>query len=416
MDALLLKLKHRELGSDPPRYQPRDPPRYELLEKKRVIRVGRKIRGGEGAVEIGYISSPFKPYIRKLYLNPERRSLGEGKVTLVVAPKGVGKTNLTRLYTQAFYRTTRKMPIVVFQEKRGDLDFTRKEDPEKLMSMGIEPIKLPEDCQKFLIPGENYRIPLAEIEYSELMEYIGKRIGSSQGDRIIQRVWYDRKGRNRHRTLEELAEACEEVIETMEEREDANISIVRTSINRFLDLIELDRLIESSRELSFREIIDEEKINIVDLSRIGDDEERRFVVSATLRMLERNYHETPCFVALTEAHVYAPVAGNPASAKVINRIVTVLARSYGWNVFLETQSPQNLNPRVVENVDEVFIFGFTSKKKREALIRSLQMKLEDVADLFYYVCKDIGKGEGLYATINDQSTPYFVVTYLSPVG
>jgi len=398
-------------------YRPRDPPRYELLERrKRIVRIGRKVRGGERAAEIGYISSPFKPYLRKLYLNPERRSLGEGKVTLVVAPKGVGKTNLTRLYTQAFYRTTKRMPIVVFQEKRGDLDFTRREDPEKLMSMGIEPIKLPDDCQQYLIPGENYRIPLAEIEYSELMEYIGKKIGSSQGDRIIQRVWYDREGRNRHRTLEELAEACEEVIEAMEERDDTHISIVRTSINRFLDLIELDRLIESSRELSFREIIDEERINIVDLSRIGDDEERRFVVSATLRMLERNYSHVPCFVALTEAHVYAPAAGNPASAKVINRIVTVLARSYGWNVFLETQSPQNLNPRVVENVDEVFVFGFTSKKKREALIRSLQMNLEDVADIFYYVCRDIGKGEGLYATINDQNTPYFVVTHLSPVG
>lgn len=414
---ILENLKNHEIGDDVKKYEPREPLRYELLEKKKkIIRIGRKTRGGEHSVQIGYITSPFKPYMKRLFINPRRRSQGEGKVTLVVAPKGVGKTNLTRLYAQAFYRTTRDIPIILFQEKRGDLDFTRRADPEKLIDMGIQPIRLPDDCQHFLIPGENFKIPLAELEYTELMDYIGKRIGSAQGDRLIQRIWHDRDGRNRHLDLIELRRACEEIIASMEEREDTHVETVRTTINRFLDLIDLDRLIESDRHASLLDYIDPERINIIDLSKIGDDTEKQFIVASTLKMLERHYPESPCFVAITEAHIYAPMSKMPASARVINRVVTVLARSYGWNIFLETQSPQNLNPRVVENVDELYIFGFTSKRKRQALISSIQMNLEDIADAFYYQCRDLGKGEGLYATITDQNTPYFVITHLSPVG
>jgi len=398
------------------RYSLTNPIRYEgLVKKRKIISIGHKRRGAERSVKIGYITSPFSPYVRSLYITPRRRSSGEGKVTLVVASKGVGKTNLTRLYTQAFYRASR-FPIIVFQEKRGDLDFTRRQDPELLASMGIKPIKLPNDCQKFLIPGENYKIPLAEIEYTEIMDYIGKRIGSSIGDRIIQRIWNDRYGNNHHINLDTLKEAVNDYLRQIEEREDSHVEVIRSTINRFLDLIELDKLIESERVRDFLDYIDPEKINIIDLSKIGDDYEKQFIVASTLRMLENHYPEQPCFVALTESHVYAPTGKQPASLSVIMRVVTVLARSYGWNVLLETQSPQNLHPRVLENVDEIFVFGYISKSKRQALSRMIQMNLEDIIEPFYAYIRNINKGEGLYATITDFNTPYYVTTFLSPVG
>lgn len=415
--AILEKHKDGEIGTSRLSYQPRNPPRYAQMEKrKRIIRVGRKIRGSDPTVQIGVISSPFRPFMRRLYFNPRTRSTGEGKVTLVVAPKGIGKTNLTRLYAQAFYRTTKNYPIILFQEKRGDLDFRRRADPETLTNLGIQPIKLPDDCQNYLNPGADFLIPLQELEYTELMDYIGKKMGSAQGDRIIQRIWRSRSGRNNHRDLDMLRRACDASIAEMEERGDTHIETVRTTMDRFIDLIDLDRLIESDERRTMLDYIDPQKINIVDLSRVGDETEKQFIVASTLRMLENHFPESPCFVAVTEAHVYAPMHGQPASSKVLNRIITVLARSYGWNIFLETQSPQNLYTRIVENADEVYVFGYTAKRKRNALIANLQMNLEDIMDIFYFTCRDLGKGDGLYGTINEQNIPYFTVTFLSPVG
>jgi len=407
-------LRNHEFGN-PTRYNPKTPPKYEHLEhKKRIIRIGRKMRNCERSVQIGWITSPFMPFRRRLYLTPTRRAEEKGKVTLVVASKGVGKTNLTRLFTQAFYRAS-NFPIIVFQEKKGDLDFTRRQDPERLIELGIQPIRLPDDCQHVLIPGQNYKIPLVEIEYSELMDYIGKKIGSSVGDRVIQRLWHDRKILG-IKNLDDLRYNAERYIERLSEREDTHVDVIRSTMNRFFDLIEMDRLIEHRHNYDFLDIIEPDKINIVDLSELGDDTEKQFVVAATLRMLENHYPRRPCFVALTESHVYAPNGKRPASLLVLMRIVTVLARSYGWNILLETQSPQNLNQRIVENVDEVFVFGYLSKSKRKALARNLQMNLEDIVNPFYYQIRDIDKGEGLYATIDHFNIPFFVKTFLSPVG
>ncbi len=407
-------LKNFEFGN-PPRHTPKTPPKYEHLEhRKKIIRIGRKSRNCERSVQIGWVISPFAPFRRRLYITPVRRAEESGKVTLVIASKGVGKTNLTRLFTQAFYRAS-NFPIIVFQEKKGDLDFTRRPSPEKLIELGIQPIRLPDDCQNILIPGENYRIPLMEIEYSELMDYIGKKVGSSAGDRVIQRLWHDRRLLG-IRNLDDLRYHSERYIQRLEEREDTHTDIIRSTMNRFFDLIEMDRLIDHEHDYDFLDIIDPDKINIVDLSELGDDAEKQFVVASTLRMLENHFPRRPCFVAITESHIYAPSNRRPASLLMILRIVTVLARSYGWNILLETQSPQNLNPRIVENVDEVFIFGFISKSKREALAKNLQMNLEDILNPFYYQIRDIDKGEGLYATIEHPNIPYFVKTFLSPVG
>jgi len=64
-------------------------------------------------VQSGWITSLFAPYMRGFYVTPSRIAEKRGKVTLVVASKGVGKTNLTRMFTQAPY-IAGSFPIIVF--------------------------------------------------------------------------------------------------------------------------------------------------------------------------------------------------------------------------------------------------------------------------------------------------------------
>jgi hypothetical protein len=382
-------------------------------EEELPIHIKHKRRGSDYSVRLGYKISPKRFWTQPYYYNPRRRGVEEGKVVLVVAGKGIGKTNTLRNFVQAHYRTTRDDSIVVFQEKRGDLDFLRHPSPERLVEMNVEPVRLRSNgkpVQRYLVPGRNFKIPLQELEYSALMAYIGKKMGQSIADRIIERAWRDVRSR---RDIRRFRIKLNEILQNYEE--DPYFRTMQASVERFCELLEYDSLIETERDNTFLDYIDREIINIIDLSDIGDYEIKQFIVSQVLTMMERHFKRTRSFIGITEAHTYCPEEGmNPAKQAII-RAVTVLARSYGWTVFLETQSPHSMEKVVIENVDEVFILGYIPDSKLNKLLKTLSVNLYDLVS-FYYLADDIGKGEGIYGNVLEPTRPYIIKIGLSPVG
>ncbi len=380
-------------------------------------------RGCENAVKIGYRIGHRTPWMQPHYFNPSAYSVERGKVILVVAGKGIGKTNLMRNIIQAYYRTTRN-PIVAFQEKRGDLNFNRTPSINQIREVGIERIRLapPEGCaspQRKLIPlGEardrdefELRIPLAELDFSTISEYFGKRMSSTVAGLVLERVWQRREN---HMTIHDLVDAVENELYRFQEDPYFNTMVLHA--RRFIELLRMDRLLEVDRARSVHHYIHPEQINIVDLSELGDIDVKRFVVAQMLKMIERAYKRRECFIGITESHIYAPETGDFEAKREIIRLVTVLARSYGWTVFLETQSPDALERIVLENADEIYILGYVQRSKLTKLIRTASVNLEGFLDIFYRVADNIPKGMGVYGSAVDPTNPYVVRIQLSPVG
>jgi len=336
----------------------------------------------------------------------------------------VGKTNLMRNIIQAYYRTT-KNPIIAFQEKKDDLNFCRYPSASKCLEHGIERIRLapPDGCgsvQRRLVPlpftelGREeieYRIPLAEIDFSTISEYMGKKMSTTVAGLVLERVWQDPKN---HTTLEALVDAVSSELDRFEDDPYFNSIVMHTK--RFLSLIEMDRLIESERARSAGSYIHDQQINIIDLSSIGDLDIKRFIVAQTLKMVERAYRRRECFIGITESHIYAPETGDFESKREIIRLVTVLARSYGWTVFLETQSPDAIERIVLENADEIYILGYVQRSKLTKLLRTASVNFEGFLDIFYRVADNIPRGMGVYGSAVDPTNPYVVRIQLSPVG
>jgi DNA helicase HerA-like ATPase len=383
-------------------------------------------RGCEGAVKIGYRVGHRTSWMQPHYFNPRAYSVEKGKVILVVAGKGIGKTNLMRNIIQAYYRTT-KNPIIVFQEKRDDLNFNRTPTLKQIREAGIERVRLapPEGCnspQRTLAPLSEanpgakeksipLKIPLAEIDFSTISEYFGKRMSSSIAGLVLERVWQSREN---HMTIHNLVEAVENEIWRFEEDPYYNTMILH--VRRFIELLRMDQLLEVNRAKSVHNYIHPEQINIVDLSDLGDIDVKRFVVAQTLKMIERAYKRQECFIGITESHVYAPETGDFEAKREIIRLVTVLARSYGWTVFLETQSPDAIERILLENADEIYILGYVQRSKLTKLLRTASVNFEGFLDLFYKVTDNIPKGMGVYGSAVDPTNPYVVRIQLSPVG
>jgi len=399
--------------------------RIQLPKRKedRYIPLRLVYRGCENAVKIGYKIGHRTPWMQPHYFNPSAYSVEKGKVILVVAGKGVGKTNLMRNIIQAYYRTTRN-PIVAFQEKKDDLNFNRTPTLKQIREAGIERIRLvpPEGCsspQRRLIPlGEakdreeiDLRIPLAELDFSTISEYFGKRMSSTIAGLVLERVW---QSREKHLTINDLVNAVEN--ELYRFQDDPYFSTMVLHVRRFIELLKMDKLLEVEKVRSVHNYIHPEQINIVDLSEIGDMDVKRFIVAQMLRMIERAYKRRECFIGITESHIYAPETGDFESKREIIRLVTVLARSYGWTVFLETQSPDAIERVVLENADEIYILGYVQRSKLTKLIRTASANLEGFIDIFYKVTDHIPKGMGVYGSAADPTNPYVVRIQLSPVG
>ena len=79
-------------------------------EEEPTIHIKYKTRGSDYSVRIGWKISPKRFWTQPYYYNPRRRGIEEGKVVLVVAGKGIGKTNTLRNFIQAHYRTTKMIP------------------------------------------------------------------------------------------------------------------------------------------------------------------------------------------------------------------------------------------------------------------------------------------------------------------
>ncbi|MEM2191564.1 MAG: DUF87 domain-containing protein [Archaeoglobaceae archaeon] len=385
-------------------------------------------RGCETAVRIGYKIGHRTPWLQPHYFNPQAYSIERGKVILAVAGKGAGKTNLMRNLVQAYYRTT-KNPIVVFQEKKDDLDFNRSPTLKQIREAGVERIRLapPDTCnspQRGLIPlmDEERRkkrdrdefelkIPLAEIDYSTIAEYFGKRMSSTVAGLVLERVWQDWKNHTNIKLLEEAVRN-----ELIRFKDDPYYTNIELHCKRFLELLKMDQLLEIEKAKSVYSYIHPEQINIVDLSDIGDLDIKRFVVAQMLKMIERAFKRRECFIGITESHIYAPETGDFEAKREIIRLVTVLARSYGWTVFLETQSPDAIERIVLENADEIYILGYVQRSKLTKLLRTASVSFEGFVDLFYKVTDNIPKGMGVYGSAVDPTNPYVVRIQLSPVG
>lgn len=399
--------------------------RLQLPKRKddRYIPLRLVYRGCEGAVKIGYRIGHRTPWMQPHYFNPSAYSVERGKVILVVAGKGIGKTNLMRNIIQAYYRTT-KNPIIAFQEKRGDLNFNRSPSLNQIREAGIERIRLapPDGCaspQRYLVPLKEsesreeieLKIPLAELDYSTIAEYFGKRMSSTVAGLVLERVWQSREN---HMTIQDLVDAVEN--ELYRFQDDPYFNTMVLHVKRFIELLRMDQLLEVNKAKTVHGYIHPEQINIVDLSDLGDIDIKRFVVAQMLKMVERAYKRQECFIGITESHIYAPETGEFEAKREIIRLVTVLARSYGWTVFLETQSPDALERIVVENADEIYVLGYVQRSKLARLIRTASVKFEGFIDIFYRVVDNIPKGMGVYGSAVDPMNPYVVRIQLSPVG
>ncbi|RLI75986.1 hypothetical protein DRO97_02005 [Archaeoglobales archaeon] len=382
-------------------------------------------RGCENAVKIGYRIGHRTSWMQPHYFNPHDYSIEKGKVILVIAGKGIGKTNLMRNIIQAYYRTT-KNPIIVFQEKKEDLDFTRTPKLSQIIEARIERIRLapPEGCsspQRKLIPLPDdsdlkrdeleLKIPLSELDFSTIAEYMGKRMSATVAGLVLERVW---QNRDNHTTIRNLVQAVENELVRFEDDPYYNTMVMHVA--RFINLLQMDRLLEVKRVRGVQNYIHSEQVNIVDLSNIGDLDIKRFVVAQMLRMVEREFKRRECFIGITESHIYAPETGDFEAKREILRLVTVLARSYGWTVFLETQSPDALERIVLENADEIYILGYVQRSKLTKLLRTASVNFEGFLEMFYRVADNIPKGMGVYGSAVDPTNPYVVRIQLSPVG
>jgi hypothetical protein len=187
-------------------------------------------------------------------------------------------------------------------------------------------------------------------------------------------------------------------------------------LERFFQILEMDQLLEVHKAVNAEVIFDDQMINIVDLSDLSDVEQKQFVVAQTLKMVERLYKRRECFIGITETHTYAPEAGSNPAKDMIIRLVTVLARSYGWIVFLETQSPDALERIVLENADEIYILGYIQKSKLSKLIKCSSVCFEGFVDKYYKIVEDIPKGRGIWGSVANPTKPYLVQILRSPVG
>ncbi len=392
-------------------------------QEDRFIPVRVVYRGCEPAVRIGWRHGSRTPWIQPHYFNPSAYSIEKGKVIVVVAGKGIGKTNLLRNMVQAYYRTTRN-PIVVFQEKKDDLNFNRYPPVSKIKEFGIERIRLapPQGCrnnQRRLIPLPDelkkdemeYKLPLAEMDYSTLSEYLGKRMSMTVAGLVLEKIWRDRRN---HTSISALKDAIAREMPKFEN--DPYYNQILLYLERFLMFLEIDRLIEAKRAKFVDNYIHPEQINVIDLSNIGDLDIKRFVVAQTLNMLERTYRKKECFIGITESHIYAPETGDFESKRAMIRLVTVLARSYGWTVFLETQSPDAIERIILENADEIYILGYVQRSKLSKMLRTASVNFEGFIELFYKVAGSLPKGMGVYGLATDPYNPYVVRIQLSPVG
>ncbi len=400
------------------------PTRYVLAPlHKEPTAVEFKYRGLEKRVKIGYKCNPKRPIPSPHYFDPRMYKVESGKVILVVAGKGMGKTNLMRNIIQAYYRTTTN-PIIVFQEKAGDLNFNRYPTLRQCMRLGIEYIRLApptgkSSVQRYLVPLRDrlkreevrYKIPLCEIDYSSLEKYVSKRIGSTWAGMILERVWQNPKN---IQNIDMLRRAVE--CELIKFEDDKLYDQMVLFLERFFQILEMDQLLEVHKAVNAEVIFDDQMINIVDLSDLSDIEQKQFVVAQTLKMVERLYKRRECFIGITETHTYAPEAGSNPAKDAIVRLVTVLARSYGWIVFLETQSPDALERIVLENADEIYILGYIQKSKLSKLIKCSSVCFEGFVDKYYKVVEDIPKGRGIWGSVVNPTKPYLVQILRSPVG
>ncbi|MBO8183162.1 MAG: ATP-binding protein [Archaeoglobus sp.] len=249
------------------------------------------------------------------------------------------------------------------------------------------------------------------MDYSTLSEYLGKRMSMTVAGLVLEKIWRDRRN---HTSISALKDAIAREMPKFEN--DPYYNQILLYLERFLIFLEIDRLIEAKRAKFVDNYIHPEQINVIDLSNIGDLDIKRFVVAQTLNMLERAYRKRECFIGITESHIYAPETGDFESKRATIRLVTVLARSYGWTVFLETQSPDAIERIILENADEVYILGYVQRSKLSKMLRTASVNFEGFIELFYKVAGSLPKGIGVYGSATDPYNPYLVRIQLSPVG
>ena len=301
----------------------------------------------------------------------------DGALTIITGKKGSGKSHLAKLLIRELIQNHAKVVVLDINDEYKGIGYYRDGKPSPICNRVLR-----------LEPSKNLRFTL---------DYIGKRGVSdilchalelpTTSLREFLRIWeeLDEYGRL---TLTDL-------IETISDRR-INEHIKEALISRLLTLASSNLITEDHKlATTFEELfskIEEGGALIITLNRCTPLIRRivvEFVLSKLTQLLELG-KISPCFLFAEEAHLYL-------RETYWEDIVTRM-RHLGLFTTLITNQPDAIKDCVYRQVDNIFIFNFSSEKDLEAIARVSMIDGDTLKAIVKYIppryCLAVGRLTG----------------------
>ena len=301
----------------------------------------------------------------------------DGALTIITGKKGSGKSHLAKLLIKELIQNQAKVVVLDINDEYKGLGYRRDGTPSSICNRVLR-----------LEPSKNLRFTL---------EYVGKK-GVSDilchaldlpaiSLREFLRIW------------DELVEygrlTLTDLIETLSNRR-VNEHIREALISRLLTLASSGLITEEQRLAStFEDLfskIDEGGALIIALNRSTQITRRivvEFILSKLTQLLEQS-KISPCFLFAEEAHLYL-------RETYWDDIVTRM-RHLGLFTTLITNQPDAIRDCVYRQVDNIFIFNFSSEKDLEAIAKVSMIDGDTLKAIVKYIppryCLAVGRVTG----------------------
>lgn len=301
----------------------------------------------------------------------------DGALTIITGKKGSGKSHLAKLLIKELVQNQAKVVVLDINDEYKGIGYHRDGTPSPIYSNVLR-----------LEPSKNLRFTL---------DYIGKK---GVADILCHAMDLPTTSlREFLRLWDELAEygrlTLTDLIESVSNRR-GNEHIKEALISRLLTLASLDLITEDQDLASrFEDLftkIDDGGALVIALNRSTQILRRivvEFILSKLTHLLEQG-RIPPCFLFAEEAHLYL-------RETYWEDIVTRM-RHLGLFTTLITNQPDAIRDCVYRQVDNIFIFSFSSEKDLEAIARVSMIDGDTLKAIVKYIppryCLAVGRLTG----------------------
>ena len=298
----------------------------------------------------------------------------DGALTIITGKKGSGKSHLAKLLIKELIQHHARVVVLDINDEYKGLGYHRDTTPSPICSRVLR-----------LEPSKNLRFTLDYIGKKGIADILCHAMDlPSTSLREFLRIWDDLAEYGRL-TLTDL-------IETISNRK-GNEHIKEALISRLLTLAASDLITDDQDKASrFEDLfanLDEGGAIVIALNRSTQILRRivvEFILSKLTQLLEQS-RIPPCFLFAEEAHLYL-------RETYWEDIVTRM-RHLGLFTTLITNQPDAIKDCVYRQVDNIFIFNFSSEKDLEAIAKVSMIDGDTLKTIVKYIpqryCLAIGR-------------------------